>query len=164
MPNIAKLDLDSRLKETITYESQMLHYGLYTAGYRHVFKRIFPGTGITNLNSAILPEEASYIKPTAAPSPFTKGDGIFINSGVLHYLHPLEPYREARLQTQFFDKTFWRVPGSLLDIKYVTPVIERHRFETFLFTMQTRPAGVFWKGCRRALSYATVKMIFSSFT
>ena len=59
-----------------------------------------------------------------------EGDGIFINSGVLHYLHPLEPCREARLQTQFFDKSFLAGSlGSLLDIKYVAPVLDQRQLE-----------------------------------
>ena len=42
MPKVEKMDLDSSLKETITYESQMLHYGLYTAGYQRVFQADIP--------------------------------------------------------------------------------------------------------------------------
>lgn len=132
MPNIAKLDLDSRLKETITYESQMLHYGLYTAGYRHVFQADIPWHWHNEFEFGYIAGGSVVYQTNSRTVTLHKGDGIFINSGVLHYLHPLEPYREARLQTQFFDKTFLAgSPGSLLDIKYVTPVIERHRFEAF---------------------------------
>ena len=58
MPKVEKMDLDSSLKETITYESQMLHYGLYTAAINVFFKRIFLGIGMMNLNWDIFPAEA----------------------------------------------------------------------------------------------------------
>lgn len=32
------VDLDRRLKETINYQSEMLHYGMYTAGYSRPFQ------------------------------------------------------------------------------------------------------------------------------
>ena len=54
MPKVEKMDLDSSLKETITYESQMLHYGLYTAGYQRVFQADIPW----HLNWDIFPAEA----------------------------------------------------------------------------------------------------------
>lgn len=130
MPNIAQLDLDSRLKETITYESQMLHYGLYTAGYRRVFQADLPWHWHNEFEFGYLTGGSIVYKTSNRTVTLHKGDGIFINSGVLHYLHPLEPYREARQQTQFFDKIFLAgSPGSLLDIKYVTPVLERQRFD-----------------------------------
>ena len=42
MANTVKMDLDGRLKETITFQSEMLHYGLYTSGYRRIFNADIP--------------------------------------------------------------------------------------------------------------------------
>lgn len=59
-----------------------------------------------------------------------EGDGIFINSGVLHYLHPLKPVEDVRLQSQFFDRSFLAgASGSILDIKYIAPVLEQRQLD-----------------------------------
>lgn len=59
-----------------------------------------------------------------------EGDGIFVNSGVLHYLHPLEPVEDVRLQSQFFDRSFLAgASGSILDIKYIAPVLEQKQLD-----------------------------------
>lgn len=125
-----KMDLDSSLKETITFESQMLHYGLYTAGYQRIFQTDIPWHWHDEFEFGYISGGSVVYQTSGCTITLHKGDGIFINSGVLHYLHPLEPCREARLQTQFFDKTFLAgSPGSLLDIKYVAPVLEQRRLE-----------------------------------
>ena len=55
-----------------------------------------------------------------------EGDGIFVNSGVLHYLQPVDSKKNVRLQVQFVDRYFLAgTPGSLLDIKYIVPVQEQ---------------------------------------
>ena len=130
MPKVEKMDLDSSLKETITYESQMLHYGLYTAGYQRVFQADIPWHWHDEFELGYISGGSVVYQTSGLTVTLHEGDGIFINSGVLHYLHPLEPCREARLQTQFFDKSFLAGSlGSLLDIKYVAPVLDQRQLE-----------------------------------
>lgn len=130
MPKVEKMDLDSSLKETITYESQMLHYGLYTAGYQRVFQADIPWHWHDEFELGYISGGSVVYQTSGLTVTLHEGDGIFINSGVLHYLHPLEPCREARLQTQFFDKSFLEGSlGSLLDIKYVAPVLDQRQLE-----------------------------------
>lgn len=130
MPTIEKMDLDSRLKETITFESQMLHYGLYTAGYNRFFQADIPWHWHDEFEFGYVSGGSVVYQTGSRTVTLHQGDGIFINSGELHYLHPLEPCQKARLQTQFFDKTFLAgAPGSLLDIQYVTPVLEQRKLD-----------------------------------
>lgn len=52
-----------------------------------------------------------------------KGDAIFINTGVLHYLQLLVPPEEAYIHTQFLDRTFLAgYAGSVFDTSYIAPV------------------------------------------
>ena len=111
MPKLKKWIWTSSLKETITYESQMLHYGLYTAGYQRVFQADIPWHWHDEFELGYISGGSVVYQTSGLTVTLHEGDGIFINSGVLHYLHPLEPCREARLQTQFFDKSF--LAGSL---------------------------------------------------
>lgn len=129
-----KMDLDGRLKETINFQSEMLHYGLYTSGYKRVFQADIPWHWHDEFEFGTITGGSVAYQTSRRTITLHKGDGIFINSGVLHYLHPIEPFENARLQTQFFDRTFLAgAPGSLLDIRYVTPVQEMRQLDVIPF-------------------------------
>ncbi len=128
------MDLDSRLKETINFQSEMLHYGLYTSGYKRIFQADIPWHWHDEFEFGYITGGSVAYRTSRRTITLHKGDGIFINSGVLHYLHPLEPFSDARLQTQFFDRTFLAdAPGSLLDIRYITPVQEARLLDAIPF-------------------------------
>jgi AraC-like DNA-binding protein len=123
MPIVEKMDLNNRLKETINFQSQMLHYGMYTSGYRRSFHADIPWHWHDEFELGLVTGGCVVYQTNYHTFTLRQGDGIFINSGTLHYLHPVEPTETARLQTQFFDKEFLAgASGSLLDIKYITPV------------------------------------------
>ena len=134
MANTVKMDLDGRLKETITFQSEMLHYGLYTSGYRRIFNADIPWHWHDEFELGFVTGGQVVYKTSQCSVILEEGDGIFINSGVLHYLHPIEPFSNARLQTQFFDTTFLAgSPGSLLDIQYIAPVREQRHLDILPF-------------------------------
>ncbi|MGI5896583.1 MAG: helix-turn-helix domain-containing protein [Oscillospiraceae bacterium] len=123
MPAIEKMDLNNRLKETITFQSHMLHYGMYTSGYQRSFHMDIPWHWHDEFELGFVTGGCVVYQTNYHTFTLRQGDGIFINSGTLHYLHPVEPTPNARLQTQFFDKEFLAgASGSLLDMKYIAPV------------------------------------------
>ena len=114
------------MKETINFQSQLLHYGMYTAGYRSRFHEDIPWHWHEEFEFGLVTGGAVVYRTDRHTFELEEGDGIFINSGALHELHPVEGAGKARLQTQFFDREFLAgAAGSLLDIKYVVPVQEQ---------------------------------------
>lgn len=156
-----KMDLDNRLKETITFQSQMLHYGLYTSGYKRIFQADIPWHWHDEFEFGYLTGGSVSYKTSRHTFLLQEGDGIFINSGVLHYLHPLEPFPDARLQTQFFDRTFLAgSPGSLLDIKYVTPVQEQRHLDAIPFYHSDPESRLFLSQIREGVELCRKKEDF----
>lgn len=116
------MDIDKRRKETIAFSDEMLHYGIYAPqpnyGVREIpwhwhdefeFGQVCTGSVVyqTNYHSFQL----------------CAGDGIFINSGVLHSLQLVQAQENPTFQTQFFDRSFLAgSSGSIFDIRYLIPV------------------------------------------
>lgn len=121
-----KFNLDKRKKEKIVFQSQMLHYGLYTPEpLKNIWLNI-PWHWHDEFEFGYVAGGRILYKTNRHEFVLEEGDGIFINSGVLHYLQALEPVSKVRLSSQFFDKSFLAgYSGSLYDIKYVKPVKER---------------------------------------
>lgn len=112
MPKVEKMDLDSSLKETITYESQMLHYGLYTAGYQRVFQADIPWHWHDEFELGYISGGSVVYQTSGLTVTLHEGDGIFINSGVLHYLHPLEPAVKPGFRLNSLISPFWQAPSA----------------------------------------------------
>lgn len=120
-----KLPINEKKKERIVYQSKMLHYGLYTPDPEKKFWADIPWHWHDEFEFGCIAGGNVLYKTNHSEFTLRKGDGIFINSGVLHYLHPLKPVSETALCTQFFDKTFLAgYAGSIYDIKYIAPVQE----------------------------------------
>lgn len=117
--------IDTNRKERIVFESQMLHYGLYMPDPENGLTADIPWHWHDAFEFGYVAGGSILYKTNRREYVLRNGDGIFINSGALHYLHPLEPAAEATLYPQFFDKSFLAgAPGSLYDLKYITPVQE----------------------------------------
>lgn len=130
MDNFKKPDLDGRQKERIVYKNQMLHYGLYTPMPEAYFFGDIPWHWHDEFEFGHILGGSMLYKTNRHEFVLHKGDGIFVNAGVLHYLHPLEPVEEVRLQSQFFDKSFLAgASGSIFDIKYIAPVQEQKQLD-----------------------------------
>ena len=120
-----KMNIDERKKETIAYRRQLLHYGLYLSQPEDAGRDI-PWHWHEEFEIGYVAAGCMQYKTNHHEFLLNEGDGIFINSGVLHYLHPIEEKGKAELHTHFFDKTFLAgFSGSLFDIKYVTPVMDQ---------------------------------------
>lgn len=130
MIKFRKLDLDGRQKEKIIFQNEMLHYGLYIPSQEGYFFGDIPWHWHDEFEFGHILGGSMLYKTNRHEFILKEGDGIFINSGVLHYLHPLEPLEKIRLQTQFFDKAFLAgSSGSVFDIKYITPVVEQKQLD-----------------------------------
>ena len=113
--------IDTNRKERIVFESQMLHYGLYMPDPENGLAADIPWHWHDAFEFGYVAGGSILYKTNRREYVLRNGDGIFINSGALHYLHPLEPAAEATLYPQFFDKSFLAgAPGSLYDLKYIT--------------------------------------------
>lgn len=130
MVQFRKLDMDGRKKEKIVYQNQMLHYGLYVPRPEAYFLGDIPWHWHDEFEFGHILGGSMQYKTNHHEFILHEGDGIFVNSGVLHYLHPLEPAEEVRLQSQFFDRSFLAgASGSILDIKYIAPVLEQKQLD-----------------------------------
>lgn len=130
MVKYAKLDLDGRQKERIAFQSRLLHYGLYTPRPEEYFCGDIPWHWHDEFEFGYILGGSILYKTSHNQFILREGDAIFINSGVLHYLHPLKPMEEVRLESQFFDKSFLAGSnGSILDMKYIAPVQEQKRLD-----------------------------------
>ena len=120
-----KFILDGRKKEKIIFQSQMLHYGLYTPDPKRDVWLDIPWHWHDEFEFGYLDRGSILYKTNHNEFTLREGDGIFINSGTLHFLQALEPASEVRLTSQFFDKYFLAGnSGNIYDIKYVEPVKE----------------------------------------
>ena len=130
MERFSHLHLDGQQKETITYQNQMIHYGLYQPRPEAYFFSDIPWHWHDEFEFGYLSGGSLRYKTNNQECILHEGDGIFINSGSLHYLQPLEPKKDIRLQSQFFDKSFLSgASGSFFDIKYIAPVKEQRQLE-----------------------------------
>ncbi len=108
----------------------MLHYGLYVPRPEAYFFGDIPWHWHDEFEFGHILGGSMQYKTNHHEFILHEGDGIFVNSGVLHYLHPLEPVEEVRLQSQFFDRSFLAgASGSILDIKYIVPVLEQKQLD-----------------------------------
>lgn len=124
-----KKNADRKKKETIIYRHQMLNYGLYLSQPEDAGGDI-PWHWHDEFEIGYVAEGSILYKTNHHEFILNSGDGIFINSGVPHYLHPVEEGRKVNLHTHFFDKLFLAgSPGSLFDIEYITPVQEQKHLD-----------------------------------
>lgn len=139
-----KFNLDERKKERIVFQSQMLHYGLYTPEPQKSIWFDIPWHWHDEFEFGCVTGGRILYKTNRHEFMLGEGDGIFINSGVLHYLQAMEPASEVRLSSQFFDRTFLAgYPGSIYDIKYVKPVKERKSLDVLPLYRGSKEHDVF---------------------
>lgn len=120
-----KFDLDDQKKEHIFFQNQLLHYGLYTRETRKEIWQEIPWHWHDEFEFGYIEKGSVLYKTNRQEFTLDEGNGVFINSGTLHYLKVLVPLSEIRLNSQFFDKSFLSgYSGSIFDIKYVEPVKE----------------------------------------
>lgn len=145
-----RFNLDDKKKERIVFQSQMLHYGLYTPEPQKNIWFDIPWHWHDEFEFGYVTGGRILYKTNHHEFMLGEGDGIFINSGVLHYLQAMEPVSEVRLSSQFFDRTFLAgYPGSIYDIKYVKPVKERKSLDVLPLHRSSKEHDIFLdKLCR----------------
>ncbi len=122
------MDGNQNQKEEIIYKKEMLPYGLYMPRPEPYFWGDIPWHWHDEFEFAYLESGKILYKIDREDFILQEGDGIFVNSGALHYLQPLDLKENVRLQVQFVDRSFLAgAPGSLLDIKYIAPMQEQAR-------------------------------------
>lgn len=123
---LENISMAKERKEKIRFQSQMLHYGMYTSTPGVDFLKDVPWHWHDEFEFGYVSSGSILYKTNHHEFTLREGDGIFINSGVLHYLHIVEPIAEAGLRTQFFDKSFLAgYSASIFDMKYIAPVQEQ---------------------------------------
>lgn len=146
LPGLAekKACIDKNQKERIVYQNQMLHYGLYTPDPHKAPWSSFPWHWHDEFEFGHILGGSILYKTNHHEFLLTEGDGIFINSGALHYLQPVEPVARTVLHSQFFDQSFLAgYPGSLYDVKYVAPVQETKALDAVPLYRKDKSSALF---------------------
>lgn len=146
------LVLDNQQKEKILFQNQMLHYGLYTPKPDDVFYGEIPWHWHDEFEFGYIMGGSILYRTNQQEYLLEEGDGIFVNSGVLHALHPIGPIEKIRLQSQFFDKSFLAgASGSLLDMQYLAPVQEQKALDAVpLYGKNPKDAAFLRRMCESA--------------
>lgn len=129
-----KLELDVTGKEKIIYQDELLHYGIYRPSEGRQFYGDIPWHWHEEFEFGyVLCGEIVY-RTNEHEYTLHKGDGIFINSGILHSLHPVAGEEEVKIQTQFWDKMFLAGHGgSAFDVRYIAPVMKQRQLDAVVF-------------------------------
>lgn len=126
------------LEEKIIHQNRVPHYALYPGGITHAFMSEIPWHWHGEFEFGYVQRGRIRYKTSCQEVILSAGDGIFINSGVLHTLTPLE---EVQIYSQFIDGDFLAgVDGEFLYERYVRPVAEAYQLDA-LPLFQTDPAG-----------------------
>ena len=145
------VDESGNVKEKISYKSQMLHYGLYDPGEGY-FPEI-PWHWHEEFEFGYLTGGAIRYKTAREEFILREGDGIFINSGVLHALHPEGNPESIRLHSQFFGREFLAgALGNIFDIRYLAPVAEQKALEAVPVYGSIPENMEFLEGLRRGIA------------
>lgn len=126
--------VDSQLKEQIIFQNDQLHYGIYAQESEPQFYGDILWHWHDEFEFGVVTRGSLIYKTNQHEYALNEGDGVFINSGVLHYLQLLVPAPDAGIYTQFFDRSF--LAGSvesIFDMKYVAPVIEQKQLDLIPF-------------------------------
>lgn len=134
MVKYENINVNENKKETIRFQSQMMHYGLYLPRSESGLLNDIPWHWHDEFEFGYIFRGSMLYKTDRNEFILQEGDGIFINSGVLHYLHPMTHSAGTGLRSQFFDRTFLAgSSGSIFDIKYIAPVLEQKTLDAVPF-------------------------------
>lgn len=115
--------MDKKQKERILFRNERLPYSLYTPNPKGCLLGDIPWHWHDEFEFGSLLQGSILYKTSRHEYILHEGDGIFINSGTLHYLHPLDPRENVLFQSQFFNPEFLAgARGNFFDLKYIAPV------------------------------------------
>ena len=118
------------LEEKIIHQGRIPHYALYPGGFAQPFIVDIPWHWHGEFEFGYVVSGRIRYKTSSREVVLSAGDGIFINSGVLHALTPLPPMEEVKIYSQFIDGSFLTGgdAGTLYE-RYVRPVAEAYRLD-----------------------------------
>ncbi|GAA0258785.1 AraC family transcriptional regulator [Faecalicatena contorta] len=126
--------LNTQTEEHILFPNEQFHYSLFSPVSEIQFLGDVPWHWHTEFEFGYVLEGEILYQTNRHEFILRKGDGIFINSGIPHFLHVITPYKDSKLQTQFFDSSFLVGNAeSFLDTKYVFPVMEQKQLDCIPF-------------------------------
>lgn len=134
MPEFLQSDTNNTLKEQIVFQNEKLHYSLYYPENKKQFYEDVIWHWHDEFEFGYILEGSMLYKTNQHEYVLHEGDGIFINSGILHYLHLPVSEQNTRIHTQFCDKVFLAgMSDSVFDNKYIRPVMEQKQLDAIPF-------------------------------
>lgn len=153
--------LNTQTEEHILFPNEHFHYNLFTPVSEVQFLGDVPWHWHTEFEVGYILEGEILYKTNRHEYILKKGDGIFINSGVPHFLHVITPYTYSKIQTQFFDSSFLAgSPDSYLDTKYVVPVMEQKQLDCIPFYNENKEDHAILKSIADAARIGLEKKLF----
>lgn len=129
---ISDIRLDGDMKETILYENPLMNHSYYIVEYDTYFQSEVPWHWHDEMEILSITKGRAVYKTSRQEYILRQGDAIFLNTGVLHMLRPLEPNTVSC--AHLFERTFLSgAAGNWLDIKYLTPVVAQRQVEAIPF-------------------------------
>ncbi len=123
------IHLSQSLEEKI--ERLFPHYGFYPGGVDAYFVREVTWHWHNEFEFGYVADGRILYKTSRQEILLRQGEGIFINSGVLHFLQPVKSEKPARLYTQFVDSAFLAESGSSAEERYISPVLMKKTLDAF---------------------------------
>ena len=134
MKTPASPQADSQLKEHILFQNGQLHYSIYSPGSGPQFFGDILWHWHEEFEFGYVIKGTLLYKTSSREYVLKEGDGIFFNSGALHYIHLLVPAGDALIHSQFFDRSFLGGgTDSIFDTKYIAPVIQQKQLQAIPF-------------------------------
>lgn len=131
--------IDGQLKEHILFQNEHLHYSIYSPTSEPQFYGDILWHWHEEFEFGYVIKGTLLYKTSHQEYVLKEGDGIFFNSGALHYIHLLVPAGTAQIHSQFFDRRFLGGGSdSIFDTKFIDPVIQQKQLQAIPFYHQDK--------------------------
>lgn len=125
---IRDICVDFGMKETILYENQLLPHSMYIVDYDNYERDIVPWHWHDELELLYIRRGKCIYRTSRSEYILREGDAVFLNSGVLHDLEPLQKHTISC--TNLFKKEFLTGgDGNFWDLTYMVPVLQQKGIE-----------------------------------
>lgn len=125
---ISDIRLNGDMKETILYEDPLFNHSYYCVEYDSYFQGEVPWHWHDEIELISIISGTALYKTGRQEYILHTGDAIFLNSGFLHLLRPLETGTISH--AHLFDRTLLSgTVGSSVDMRYLTPVLAQKQVE-----------------------------------
>lgn len=157
--------VNGQLKEHILFQNEQLHYGIYSPNSEPQFSGDILWHWHEEFEFGYVIEGTLLYKTSHQEYVLKAGDGIFLNSGALHYIHLLVPAGNARIHSQFFDRSFLGGgPDSIFDTKYIAPIVQQKQLQAIPFYHQNKEDQEVLRQLTEAVRMAHRQPLFYEFS